>query len=194
MSQLYSACHTPLTPRPNPSTNAELSTEAELKAACESAMPVLSLLHDYQRRRIMSQWFYLLPAEAVEGRRGRARPGSRAGPDARGVLQESDDGNGAEPQFGERPSTGAEDLPAVLDDEAAELRRLLAEQAAPFHAASAWMGAAAGYVFKLGEAGLGYYADTPVEAAPLYTPTLVRGLSAFQEAVDRTAPSPMVMV
>ncbi|KFM24288.1 E3 ubiquitin-protein ligase SHPRH [Auxenochlorella protothecoides] len=118
----------------------ELSTEAELKAACESAMPVLSLLHDYQRRRIMSQWFYLLPAEA----------------------------------FGERPSTGAEDLPAVLDDEAAELRRLLAEQAAPFHAASAWMGAAAGYVFKLGEAGLGYYADTPVEAAPLYTPTLVK--------------------
>ncbi|KAL6782339.1 hypothetical protein ACKKBG_A06415 [Auxenochlorella protothecoides x Auxenochlorella symbiontica] len=152
----------------------ELSTEAELKAACESAMPVLSLLHDYQRRRIMSQWFYLLPAEAVEGRRGRARPGSRAGPEARGVLQESDDGNGAEPQFGERPSTGAEDLPAVLDGEAAELRRLLAEQAAPFHAASAWMGAVAGYVFKLGEAGLGYYADTPVEAAPLYTPTLVK--------------------
>lgn len=160
--------------------------------------PLLTLLTDYQYRRLVAQWYHLLPTVEMEAARraGRGpRPGSRAAePDEAGAAlgegtsgtSARGDGAGGPASLAGKVGKGQEPLrpepagvpasPAADADSQALLAKLRAASARErgFLSSPRFVGVVPGRVFKLDSQGLGYYPDTPPNAAPLHGLAAVR--------------------
>ncbi|KAK2077014.1 hypothetical protein QBZ16_005242 [Prototheca wickerhamii] len=170
-----------------------------LKNLCDAAAAHLPLLTDYQRRKIVAQWFFLLPGPEVYdpcGAAARRAASNNAGgsEDHPGVFVESEDvdGGGIKTEAGAAGSvaSGDDDNCVVAEEPqqpmASELvaNIKIALASASFAPSRGFVGPVPGCVFKLDSQGLGYYRDSPPLVEPLHTLPMVRAcLTAISRAL-----------
>lgn len=137
------------------------ATQGRLEAVCSLLNTQLRLLPAFRRRTLQAQWFWILPPEQLLEQQQQQQLEGAGPPDA--SAQHADAGGGTTStisQAGEAAQLGA--------------ARAAASSGAAYIAAPCFLGAVAGYAFKLGGQGVGYYADRPPETASLLTHDSVR--------------------
>lgn len=155
--------------------------QERLERVCALLQQQLRLLPAFKRKTLQAQWFWILPpdqppqpaaatAEQQQGQGAVGGPIQLAGePPAQVAALAAAGESGA-------GRTAAEAAAEARAEAEAKLREVLEALSAgrEFVPAPGFVGAVAGYALKLGEQGLGYYADRPPEAVPLLTHDAVR--------------------
>ncbi len=157
----------------------------QLERVAELLQRLLRLLPAFKRKTLQAQWFWLLPP-------GEASEQASAGPDTQGAAleqgqhpqptaakeQQQQQQQQQEQQQQQDQQQAEQGQQADREHLSLELELGAVQEAAGarvnFIAAPQFLGAVAGYCFKLGEEGVGYYVDCPPKAAPLLTPDSVR--------------------